>query len=289
MPCSRWSELCDALRFHANLAHASGAMTEFRLLNGAAPLLIGTGDREVKDLFLSLLDTSPDGGTPLCWHINAIVAAVGPIAGQLRAAGQRAVLTIFTDGESSDGDVAQSLRPLNGLPVTVVIRLCTDDERVVHYWNAIDKVSLRRPHPINAVTNTPTSQLTHPLNITIHPQQLEITLDVVDDLIGEADEVRVHNKWLNYAEPLHRLREFGCHGIPRYIHTHLYNIYPIDSCTPSIPMFPSIDYDASKYTSLFLHPFYSNSPPLPPLIIVYPSDSVAVHVVLFSERDRFAG
>ena len=60
-------------------------------------------------------------------------------------------------------------------------------------------------------------------------------------------------------------------------------------------MFPSIDYDASKYTSLFLHPFYSNSPPLPPLkihtplIIVYPSDSVAVHVALFSERDRFAG
>ena len=142
-------------------------MTEFRLLNGAAPLLIGTGDREVKDLFLSLLDTSPDGGTPLCCHINAIVAAVGPIAGQLRAAGQRAVLTIFTDGESSDGDVAQSLRPLNGLPVTVVIRLCTDDERVVHYWNAIDKVSLRRPHPINAVANTSSRPL--PLNTTIHP------------------------------------------------------------------------------------------------------------------------
>ena len=164
------------------MAHASGATTEFRLLNGAAPLLLGTGDREVKDLFLSLLDTSPDGGTPLCWHINAIVAAVAPIAGQLRATGQRAVLTIFTDGESSDGDVAQSLRPLSGLPISVVIRLCTDDERVVQYWNAIDR-------------------------------QLEITLDVLDDLFGEADEVRVHNKWLNYAEPLHRLREFGCHGI----------------------------------------------------------------------------
>ena len=233
-------------------------MTEFRLLNGAAPLLIGSGDREVKDLFVSLLDTSPDGnpflthssssssasssspssassssslsssssssfthsfinhsfilthssmysfmnhlpsttfsyhttthhitpphhiplshtplpsppppcrsgGTPLCWHVNAIVAAIAPIAGQLRAAGHRAVLTIFTDGESSDGDVAQSLRPLSGLPVAVVIRLCTDDERVVHYWNAIDK-------------------------------QLEITLDVLDDLVGEAEEVRVHNK-----------------------------------------------------------------------------------------------
>ena len=102
VPCSRWSELCDALRFHANLAHASGATTEFRLLNGAAPLLIGTGDLGARDHFLSLLDASPNGGTPLCWHVNAIAAAIAPIAGQLRAAGQRAVLTIFTDGESSD-------------------------------------------------------------------------------------------------------------------------------------------------------------------------------------------
>mgnify|MGYP003385803387 FL=1 len=48
------------------------------------------------------------------------------------------VVTIATDGESSDGDIAAAMRPLQALPVWVVIRLCTDDERVVNYWNTID-------------------------------------------------------------------------------------------------------------------------------------------------------
>jgi hypothetical protein len=64
--------------------------------------------------------------------------------------------------------------------VWVVIRLCTDSESIVDYWNNID-------------------------------QQLELEMDILDDLSGEAAEVTSNNNWLTYGEPLHRLREWGIH------------------------------------------------------------------------------
>ena len=67
----------------------------------------------------------------------AFYAAMEP---WLRSTGQKVSLTIATDGESSDGDIAAAMRPLQRLPVNVVIRLCTDQDSIVEYWNNIDKV-----------------------------------------------------------------------------------------------------------------------------------------------------
>lgn len=58
------------------------------------------------------------------------------------------------------------------------MRLCTNEHRVVEYWNDIDK-------------------------------QLELEMDVIDDFISDAKEVNEVNPWLVYGEALHRLREFG--------------------------------------------------------------------------------
>merc|ERR1719464_1337809 len=61
----------------------------------------------------------------------------------------------------------------------VVIRLCTDDEAVVDFYNKID-------------------------------EEVELPLDILDDIQGEAKEVYDSgNGWLTYSPMIHRIREGG--------------------------------------------------------------------------------
>jgi hypothetical protein len=180
--CTRWAELAEALKFHIGFAKNASAATEFRFLNSALPIRIGySNDSDESSkyaMLLSLLDDSPSGGTPLCRHINEVIQQIREAEPELRARGQKACLIIATDGESSDGNIAEAMEPLRNLPVWVVVRLCTDEGRVVQYWNDID-------------------------------EQLEVNMDVLDDLLGEAGEVHHQNPWLVHGVPIQRLREFG--------------------------------------------------------------------------------
>ena len=54
--------------------------------------------------------------------------------------------------------ITATLRRLKNLPVWVVVRLCTDDPRMVTYWNNIDS-------------------------------EVELNMDVIDDPLGEAKEI----------------------------------------------------------------------------------------------------
>ena len=179
---TRWAEMVEAIKFHAAFAEAANAPSEFRLLNNGNPIVVGGGldTRQNAMILNSLLDGSPGGMTPLCRHVAEVVVRVKSMEHQLKANGQKVSLTIFTDGKSSDGDVSKALEPLSYLPVRVIIRLCTDDDSVVNYWNHVD-------------------------------DNIELQMDCLDDLFGENDEVRSKNRWLTYGVPLHRLREFGCH------------------------------------------------------------------------------
>ena len=185
VPCSRWAELTQSLRFHAELAHYGSVPTEFRMLNRGSPVQVGFG-RDDKfaqtppDKFCQQLEDSPAGGTPLCRHIREITHEISLRAESLRQAGQLACVVIATDGEASDGNLVEAMRPLKNLPVWIVVRLCTNESKVVEYWSQID-------------------------------HQLELNMDVLDDFQGEAMEIYKHNSWLTYGEPLHRMREFGVH------------------------------------------------------------------------------
>jgi hypothetical protein len=42
--CTRWAELTETMLFLAELSEALHAPSEFRLLNGADPIIVGMGD-----------------------------------------------------------------------------------------------------------------------------------------------------------------------------------------------------------------------------------------------------
>lgn len=180
--CSRWEELADVVKFQAGLSEAAGAYTEFRLLNSGDPVVVGLEpDPNIliaDDLYNRLITTVPTGGTPLCRHVAAVARQIRKMEPALKASGQKASLIICTDGEPSDGDVAEALGLLYEMPVWVVICLCTDDQAIVNYWNNIDR-------------------------------NLELDLEILDDFISEAKEIANYNDWFTYGEPLHRLRQFG--------------------------------------------------------------------------------
>jgi len=178
--CSRWKELTESLKFHANVAHIARAPSEFRFLNEYAPISLGLNSTSDEHFLrvLQIFETSPCGGTPICYHMQAVAIAVKGFESQLLANGQRAVVMICTDGEASDGDIADALRPLKSLPVLIILKLCTDDDRIVEYWNNVDR-------------------------------ELELDMDVLEDFTVEAKEVHAQNPWLTYGEHLHLLRSFG--------------------------------------------------------------------------------
>lgn len=130
---------------------------------------------------------SPSGVTPLTRHIHEIRdSIVNEMLQFLNENGQKVAIIIATDGlPSNDQGISDeyekqnfinSLKSLEGLPVWLVIRLCTSDDSVVDFYNNLDK-------------------------------QLELSVEVLDDFIAEAEEIYRYNPWLNYGLPLHRCRE----------------------------------------------------------------------------------
>mmetsp|Transcript_27173 Transcript_27173/g.44910 ORF Transcript_27173/g.44910 Transcript_27173/m.44910 type:complete len:397 (+) Transcript_27173:237-1427(+) len=197
--CSRWAEIKETVEYHAQIAALLEAPTVFRLLNDpgkmCGPQQFSVAERGpdfiAEDLNIALntiKSATPSGVTPLAEHVREIRENVRAMQEQLSENGQKVVIVLATDGLPSDQfgvsnqstrtEFESALRSLEGLPVWIVVRLCTDEEDVVDFYNNLDS-------------------------------QLELSLEVIDDFSGEAAEVYEHNKWLTYALPLHRIREMG--------------------------------------------------------------------------------
>ena len=197
---SRWTELSDTIVGIAELVSTLGSRTDFHLLNATSQgqcLSIGAECSDpsapadvacvaepvtLPELKRRFGKISPSGSTPLTEAVMQVASLIEPAAPKLRAKGQKACVVLATDGLPNDRhSFERALHELQRLPVWLVVRLCTDDEEVVSYWNGLDG-------------------------------QLECDMEVLDDEFGEAAEVQAHNGWLVYGPPLHRAREFGLHN-----------------------------------------------------------------------------
>uniref|UniRef100_A0A6V4A1U7 VWFA domain-containing protein n=1 Tax=Prymnesium polylepis TaxID=72548 RepID=A0A6V4A1U7_9EUKA len=200
---TRWAELGDTVMRIGEVALALRCRTDFHLLTPiqgtARPrqfLTLEEGGGIGSSLGLSglksasegrcsladlreVMDGTPYYSTPLTEAVQTISRLIEPSASALRSRGQRVLVVVATDGRPDNPHTfVHAMRELQRLPVLVVVRLCTSDSSVVDYWSSVDK-------------------------------ELEAPLDALDDLVGEAREIRRFNRWLTYGHSLHTAREFG--------------------------------------------------------------------------------
>lgn len=200
---TRWKELQETVEYHAEMAALLRRTTHFRLLNdpgrAIGPQEFSVAEHAVEayireDLAVvrsTMEHASPSGVTPLTYHLQQVLGKVRNMKDSLTRDGTKVAIIICSDGVPTDDlgntstsirrEFTNTLRAFQGLPVWLVVRLCTDEEPVVQFWNELD-------------------------------DELELSLEVLDDFIAEAAEVYQHNPWLNYALPVHRMREFGFHS-----------------------------------------------------------------------------
>lgn len=199
--CTRWEELQEAVQYHAQLAALLEAPTKFVLLNhpdgNACPQEMSIAERgsewiqaDLESLQRNFSRITPHGVTPLTMHLQRIDRSIQYIK-------EKIVLVVATDGRPTDNfgyssaaaDRAfeNALREIQS-KAWIVVRLCTNDDSVLEYYQKLD-------------------------------DQMELSLEVLDDYFDEAKEVHAHNPWLTYSLPLHRCREMGMsyHSLHRWL------------------------------------------------------------------------
>jgi len=134
-------------------------------------------------------NTFPKGNTPLTKHIWDLRRNIEQVAQHLIKEDKKILVLLATDGLPSDpqgygGDrvikeFIDALRTFESLPVSFIVRLCTTEEPVRKFYNSL----------LDA--------------------EINISVDVLECYVIEAKEVYRNNPWINYALPLHRLRELG--------------------------------------------------------------------------------
>jgi hypothetical protein len=205
--CTRWEEICAFAEDHARWNLAVGTPCEFMLLNsmGRGPSVspqegrdfvsidrsAGADSEQMRSLDKLLKNNGPRGVTPIAERLEEIRLRLHAEAEELARRQQMVFLTIATDGlptspwsgQSTSKDQEQMVSALRRLcaelPVQLVIRLCTDEESTVQFYNKID-------------------------------DELELPLDILDDFASEAKEITDKgNGFFAYTPLLHRIREAG--------------------------------------------------------------------------------
>lgn len=191
---TRWEELKDCLLFHTELTARFLLPTRFSLVNAPQQGLpqyfslaqSGNLIEEQQTLHNVLTYVLPNGPTPITPQLQLLHAYISSIASQLNARQYVVPIVITTQGlpTNANGETSsvvineffQMLQSFECLPVSIALRLCTDDDKAIDFYNSVDK---------------------------------RLKLDVLDDFYGEALEAYLRNPWLTYGIALHRYREMG--------------------------------------------------------------------------------
>jgi hypothetical protein len=233
LPCTRWAELQETVRYHAQLAALLQAPTKFLLLNDPQTGKVAThhsfsnysssssssssshqcewsiaergsdwisADSDQVVHSFSSTRLIPVGVTPLTVQLRGIFQS---LASNNTITHQKIVVVVATDGKPTDAsgytsplvdrDFEQALRQLS-TKASIVIRLCTNDDSILQYYQQFDE-------------ENDTQQL-------LDEEGFFCSVDVLDDYLDEAKEIYKHNPWLTYSLGLHRCREMGmsCHS-----------------------------------------------------------------------------
>ena len=161
---TRWEELLDCLAYHADLSARLGLPTRYALLNqpaAAAQLpqyfsIHQTGNlSQEQHILQQILRTTGNtqeivvaGPTPLTTQLRILREHLVTIAPQLRAQRQTATVVLATQGLPTNErgetshlvvqEFVDVLRSLEALPVWIVLRMCTDDDRAFDFYNGLD-------------------------------------------------------------------------------------------------------------------------------------------------------
>jgi hypothetical protein len=245
--CTRWKEMQETVEYHSQLAAVLHSPTTYTLLNdpgavaGPQTFRVAHDSESTASIDYDLavaqsvmMNAQPAGVTPLAHHIEIIRTEIQQMESFLRSTGGKVAIVLATDGLPTDArgysnptvkqQFVDTLRSLEGMPVWIVVRLCTDADEVVQYWNDLDEqleLSLEvlvRKSAILLIVLLLRLLLAFSIHLppAVHLTTFHffflfiiITTNNKDDFVAEAEEVHNHNKWLNYALPLHRMRELG--------------------------------------------------------------------------------
>jgi hypothetical protein len=145
-----------------------------------------------------LLQAKPNGPTKLIPHLREVVDSILAIPQNLLENRSIALVVVtdslptgqtFQSNEDACREFLETLFLLEDHSVWVVICLCTDEAKVVDYYNDLD------------------ARMAHVSSASLRPAGQKIHFDVLDDYVSESAKVYEHNPWLNYAYPLHLCRE----------------------------------------------------------------------------------
>lgn len=192
--CTRWEEVSATVFWHATVCCKSKASLALRLVNdpgtmvGEQHVLLGASENvpieeETKRL-RQLFRVHPGGNVPMTHHLEDVLQSLRSatllqdrLMALVLVTDSLPVDTEGNEGEEVNQELVELLHELQRYPVQTVIRLSTDDERVVAFYKQLD-------------LDTSSARL-----------------DVVDDYWSEAQRVHSHNPWLTYGHSLHLCRE----------------------------------------------------------------------------------